>query len=312
MPPDTLKPESADPYTPITISHSPCVSVLVTVYNREAWLAQSLRSVLASSFRDFEVIVVDDCSSDKSVLIAERIASEDCRVRVIRNESNLGDYGNRAKAASLAMGKYLKFVDSDDLIYPHTLQVMVDAMRQYPDAVLGLAHSMPEDEEPYPWKLTPAQTYVKHFLGRGCVACGPTGAIIDRNVFEACGGFRKEWGVLSDIELWLRIAAKYSIVLLPPGLVWWRRHEGQEFIRGDAMAVYLQRGHELDMRVLGINECPLAVTHRAVAKARLRQRYARRLLALGTRHRCPGLAIRLFMASQLSVFDLVKGLYPYF
>jgi glycosyltransferase involved in cell wall biosynthesis len=290
----------------------PEVSVLITVFNREHFLAETLKSVLDSSFQDFEVLIVDDCSTDRSWEVSESFVAADSRVRAIRNEQNLGDYGNRAKAASLATGKYLKYVDSDDLIYPHTLQVMVDAMRQHPDAVLGLAHSMPEDAEPYPWKLTPVQTYVKHFLGRGCVACGPTGAIIDRIVFEAFGGFRKEWGVLSDIELWLRIAAKHSIVLLPPGLVWWRRHEGQEFTRGDAMAVYLKRGHDLDMRVLGVNECPLAVTHQAAAKARLRQRYARRLLALGTRHRCPGLAIRLFIDSQLSVFDLVKGLYPYF
>ena len=81
---------------------SPRVSVLVTVYNREAYLAQTLRSILASSFRDFEVIVVDDCARDQSAAIAENIAAEDQRVRVVHDQTNLGDYGNRMKAASLA------------------------------------------------------------------------------------------------------------------------------------------------------------------------------------------------------------------
>ena len=110
----------------------PCVSLLVTVFNRAGFLEQTLQSILASDFRNFEVVVVDDCSTDQSLKIAESIAREDSRIRLIQNEQNLGDYGNRAKAASLARGTYLKYVDSDDLIYPPTLQVMVDAMEKNP------------------------------------------------------------------------------------------------------------------------------------------------------------------------------------
>jgi glycosyltransferase involved in cell wall biosynthesis len=289
----------------------PLVSVLITVYNREAWLEQTLRSVLASSFVDFEVIVVDDCSRDHSVSIADRIAREDGRIRFVQNEANLGDYGNRMKAASLARGTFLKYVDSDDLIYPHTLQVMVDAMDRNGDAAIGLAHSMPEDEEPYPWKLTPLQAYRKHFLGRGCLSCGPTGAIIRKETFEAEMGFRKEWGVLSDTEFWLRLATKYPVVLLPPGLVWWRRHEGQEFTKDDAMEIYLRRGHELEMQALNAADCPLECDERLVAIVRRKQHYARRLLRLGIRQKRPGLATRLFRQSQLSFSDLARGLKRY-
>jgi glycosyltransferase involved in cell wall biosynthesis len=96
---------------------TPTVSVLTTIYNREAFLDASIRSTLASSFSDFELILVDDCSKDNSIDIAIAAAKLDCRVRVFQNPSNLGDYGNRNAAASLATGKYLKFVDSDDLIY---------------------------------------------------------------------------------------------------------------------------------------------------------------------------------------------------
>ena len=90
------------------------VSILVTVYNREAYLAECLDSILSSNESDFEVIIVDDASSDRSVEIAEQYASRDPRVVLHENEKNLGDYGNRNRAASLASGKYLKYLDADD------------------------------------------------------------------------------------------------------------------------------------------------------------------------------------------------------
>lgn len=285
----------------------PRVSVLVTIYNREAYLEDALRSILSSTYQDFELIAVDDVSKDGSLQIAQDIAATDSRVRVVANEKNLGDYGNRAQAAALAQGEFIKFIDSDDQAYPHTLEVMVRAMDKHPDAAVGLAHSMAEDDEPYPWKLTPELSYQKHFLGRGCLSCGPTGAIIRRTAFEAAGGFRKEWGVLSDTEFWLRLAAQHPVILLPPGLAWWRRHEGQEFTKDDATEVYLQRGHELDMQVLTSKDCPLNTADQSAAITKRKQYYARRLLALATRQRSPGLAMRLYRNSQLSIIDLAKG-----
>lgn len=289
----------------------PRVSVLVTVFNREAYLARTLHSVLASSFSDFEVIVVDDCSSDKSVDIAVSIAMEDSRVRVVRNQSNLGDYGNRMKAASLACGQYLKYVDSDDLIYPHTLDVMVNAMDRNDAVALALSHSLPEAEEPYPWILSPPESWRKHFLARGCFSCGPTGAIIRRSAFQEVGGFRKEWRVLSDIDLWLRLGARWPVALLPPGLVWWRRHEGQEFSGRDAGLTYLERGYELAIAALRDSMCPLQGNERGKAIARVQQNHARRLIALATKGRSPHNAWRFFRTSGLSLRELVSGLRSY-
>ena len=290
---------------------TPTVSVLVTVYNREAYLQETLKSILASTFDNFEVLVVDDCSTDQSVRIAQQIQNTDPRVQVILNEQNLGDYGNRMKAASLAKGKYLKYVDSDDLIYPHSLQLMVDAMERHADAAIGLAHSLPEDDSPYPWLLEPAVAYQKQFLDRGCMSCGPTGAIIRHSAFQACGGFHKQWGVLSDRELWLRMAATWPIVLLPPGLVWWRRHEGQEFTSGDAAAVYLERGYQLEVEALNSTNCPLADADLTKAQKKVAKCYARRLLSMATRQRSPLKACRLFRKSNLKIMDLVQGIRPY-
>ncbi len=285
------------------------VSVLVTVFNRARYLAACLDSILASSHGDFEIVVVDDTSSDGSVEIAEDYARRDSRIRFFRNEKNLGDYPNRMRAAELATGKYLKYVDSDDLIYPHSLGVMVQAMEKYPDACLGLSHSQPEDEEPYPWKLGSEAAWDKHFLGRGCLSCGPSGAIIHRERFFEAGGFRN-WGVLNDSDMWYRMSAKWPVVLLPPGLVWWRRHEGQEFTRNGAAAVYLERGFKLGMETLKSPDCPLNPARREQALLKLRQHHARRLWALGGRGHGAG-AWWLYRRSGLSVGEFLSGLRPY-
>ncbi|MCA9064955.1 MAG: glycosyltransferase family 2 protein [Planctomycetaceae bacterium] len=297
--------------TPDTMPITPTVSILVTVFNRQKYLAETLRSIGASSYQDWEAVVVDDCSTDDSFAIAQEFGRADRRFRIIRNEHNLGDYGNRMKAAGLATGRFLKYVDSDDQIYPYGLQVMVDAMSRFPDAAVGLAHSMPEDMEPYPWCLDPEATYRKHFLERGCLGCGPSGAIIRRDLFEQAGGFRKDWGVLSDTELWLRLAASHPIVLLPPALVWWRRHAGQEFTRDDAADVYLAKGHNLAMKSLTNADCPLKPVDRMAAVRRCKQHHARRLLSLAVKNLRPATAYRLFRGSQLSIPDLVSGLRRY-
>jgi glycosyltransferase involved in cell wall biosynthesis len=289
---------------------APLISVLVTVYNRERFLAACLESILASSFADFELIIVDDGSTDDSVAIAEHWETLDRRIHVYRNGHNLGDYPNRMRAAERSQGRYLKYVDSDDLIYPHGLSVMVTAMESHPQAALGLSHSAPEDEKPYPWLLDPAEEWAKEFLGSGCMGSGPTGAIIRRDAFFVIGGFGN-WGVLSDTDMWYRLSAHWPIVLVPPGLVWWRRHDEQEFSTRGADVVYLEKGYELALDALLSADCPLSPEDTRSAVRRARQRYARRLLSLALRRRRPRTALRLLRRSDMSANDLVSGFRPY-
>jgi glycosyltransferase involved in cell wall biosynthesis len=283
---------------------------LVTVYNREHYLASCLDSILASIYTDFEIIVVDDKSKDESATIAKNYANRDSRIRFYQNEKNLGDYPNRMRAAELAKGRYLKYVDADDLIYRHSLAIMVDAMEANPDALLGLSHSLPEDQEPYPWRLEPVDAWLKHFLGRGCLSCGPSGAIIRRDALFEIGGFRK-WGVINDMDLWLRLAAKGPTLLLSPGLVWWRRHEGQEFTKGNAAWVYLVDGFRMAMEHLQspINPLPDADTQRAIRK--VRQHHARRILSMAVRDRKARLALGVLRSSGLSLAELLEGCFRY-
>jgi glycosyltransferase involved in cell wall biosynthesis len=288
----------------------PVVSVLVTVYNREKYLYECLESIRASTYQDFEVIIVDDRSSDRSPEIASDFAAKDPRFSFHHNVDNLGDYGNRMKAARAAAGRYIKYVDADDIIYPHGLTVMVAALEANPDAALGLSHSLPEDERPYPWLLSPRKAYRKEFLGDGCMGSGPTGAIIRRDPFMQAGGFEM-WGVLSDTECWYRLSARWPIVLLPPSLVWWRRHEGQEFTRGDADIVYLEKGLAVAMKALNANDCPLDDAERERAKQRIRHRYSRRLMSAAIKGPKRKAAIDAMRNSGLSTAELIGAFRPH-
>jgi len=287
---------------------SPLVSVLITVYDRQNYLPAAVGSVLAQTFQDFELIIVDDCSKDHSVGIARRY-EDDPRVKVHVNEKNLGDYPNRNRAASLAKGKYVKYVDADDLIYPHCLQTMVGAMETFPEAALGLSWSVLDPPEPYPFVSTPAQVYRAHYLGRSVLGVGPSAAIIRRDAFEAVGGFSGRQFV-GDSELWLELAARWPVVSLPPALVWWRRHEAQQMALENGSMDVLHARFELELSIL-MNSSLLDVEDRRRAGLRLRQHHARRLLALALRRGQPAAACRLFRRSGIGFLGLVRGFQRY-
>ncbi|HMG81451.1 MAG TPA: glycosyltransferase family A protein [Ferruginibacter sp.] len=201
----------------------PLVSILMTAYNREKYIADAIESVLLLSYTNFELIIVDDCSKDNTIQIAKKYEANDSRIKVYENEINLGDYPNRNKAAGYAKGKYLKYLDSDDMIFPGSLSFMVNTMEQYPDAGLGVS-SRTVTTTTY---LTSKQAYQLHFFERGLLDNGPTGTIINTEKFIHCGGFKAIRNV-SDLDMWLRMAAKYPVIEMPKDLIYWREHEGQE------------------------------------------------------------------------------------
>src|SRR4051794_2507888 len=164
------------------------ISVLMTAYNREAYIAVAIESVLASTYENFELIIVDDHSADNTHAIARQYEQKDNRVRVFRNEKNLGDYPNRKFASSLAVGKYLKFFDSDDILYPHGLEVMVRGMQLFPEAALGMVWGDPVDE-PSPKLYSPRQAYYSYFFKNQWMTVGPSGSIYKRDCYHAVGGF---------------------------------------------------------------------------------------------------------------------------
>ena len=206
---------------------APTVSILTTVYNRANFLGECIESVQQSKFKDYEHIIVDDGSTDDSVAIARGYAEGDTRIKVFVNDKNLGDYPNRNKAASLARGKYIKYVDADDMSGPWMLSIMVDSMEAHPEAAAGLFVYGPHSNY-LPRQIEPGQSLIDHYInGSGILNRSPLGAIINREKFNAVDGFPMKQHV-GDFELWHKLGALYPLIALPTLLSNYRFHSGQQ------------------------------------------------------------------------------------
>jgi glycosyltransferase involved in cell wall biosynthesis len=256
----------------------PIVSILTTVYNREKYLADCIESVLASTYEDWEMIIVDDQSTDRSLEIAKVYAVKDQRIKAFKNTKNLGQFENRNYIASLAQGTFLKYLDSDDVLYPHGLEVFINAAKRYPEAALIISHDQLHENEPYPIYMSPHEAWRSFFLTRGFPATGPSGTLIKRNVFEELNGFPKPYYVGSDILLLLNIARCYPIVKVQPALNWYRTHEGQALTIGMSSNEYLKKDFNYLCNYLVQEDNPLSLEERTKSLQRLKSRQIRGLL----------------------------------
>lgn len=114
---------------------NPCISVIVPVYKVEEYLPECIDSILSQTFRDFELILVDDGSPDDCGRICDEYAAQDDRIIVIHQE-NQGQAGARNIAVDIAKGEYITFVDSDDVINVRYLECLLDAMQDDVDVTV--------------------------------------------------------------------------------------------------------------------------------------------------------------------------------
>ena len=206
---------------------APTVSVLTTVYNRAKFLGECIESVQQSKFKDYEHIIVDDGSTDDSVAIAKRYAKEDPKIKVFVNDRNLGDYPNRNQAAKHATGKYLKYLDADDLHGAWILNVMADAMEQFPEAGFGIIDHGP-NVPTFPIKLTGSEAQDDYYSKRRNIfSRSPINVIIKREAFLDLGGFSGK-RMVGDFEMWHLLSQQNSLVVIPNGLAHYRKHDDQE------------------------------------------------------------------------------------
>jgi glycosyltransferase involved in cell wall biosynthesis len=166
-------------------------SILMPAFNREAFLRPAIDSVLAQSFTDYELFVVDDGSTDSS---AEIIRSYGTKVRFLQ-QSNLGPEAARNKAAALAQGEYLVWLDSDDYFLPFALEIYDQVIRYFdsPPFLLGnMFHKEAKDEiDPGQLKLEPIRALrYANFLARN-EPVGTGVLIVRKSAFDEIGGLRK-------------------------------------------------------------------------------------------------------------------------
>jgi glycosyltransferase involved in cell wall biosynthesis len=203
----------------------PLVSVLMTAYNRESYIAEAIESVLASTYPNLELIVVDDGSQDNTVAIAKEFQQKDSRISVYVNTKNLGDYPNRNKASSYAQGTYIMYVDSDDKLYPFSIHYCVNQMMENKYVDLGM---LCKDEYLCGKTLTAQESIPYHFFTKSILYMGPGGTIIKRSFFEAINKYPEKYGPANDMYFNLKAASQGKIKFLCKEFLFYRIHEGQE------------------------------------------------------------------------------------
>jgi glycosyltransferase involved in cell wall biosynthesis len=256
---------------------------------------------------NFELVIVDDQSKDRTVEIAKSYEPKDERIKVFINEVNLGDYPNRNKAASYAKGKYLKYVDADDMIYPHGLEVLVHNMEQFPDSGYGLCSLDMDEFRKYPFELKPIEAYKRHYIDNiSLFHKAPLSSIIKKTAFDTVGGFTGKQH-LGDFEMWHLLSQRFQVVLMPDGIVWYRVHDDQQM--NDNITdpfvpfKYLLIAEEL----LNSDSCPLAVDQRERAKNQVKCKIARAILSAAKLHSFKK-SKELYKASGYSRVEIFKNL----
>lgn len=115
---------------------NPLVSVIITAYNEERHIAESLESLIQQTYPQLEIIVVDDCSTDTTASIVETMRKQDSRIRLIRLQKNLGQSAASNVGIDVSTGGYIARLDADDISLPDRINVQVDFLLNHPDVVM--------------------------------------------------------------------------------------------------------------------------------------------------------------------------------
>jgi len=204
---------------------APRVSVVLPVYNGEPFLAEAVNSILAQRFRDFELIAINDGSTDASGETLDRAARTDTRV-IVLHLANAGLIAALNRGLTLARGEFIARMDQDDLAHPERFARQVAFLDAHADiAVIGCAVTLIDErgrsirDVIYPG--TPDA--VAAFLEIGSALAHPS-VVMRREAVLALGGYRAAYRHAEDYDLWLRMAERYRLANLPDRLLLYRQH----------------------------------------------------------------------------------------
>ena len=191
--------------------NKPNVSVITPVYNAEKFLKETIDSVLKQTYKDYDYLLVDDCSTDSSADIVKEYAENDNRVKYIKLKENSGAAVARNTGLEHAQGRYIAFVDSDDLWYPEKLEKQLTFMQENNEAFTSTKYEhITEDGEVLSAPDFPERLNYSGLLKNTAIACSTV--VIDR---EVIGDFRMPLVRKGqDTATWLKILRDHDYAYL--------------------------------------------------------------------------------------------------
>ena len=203
----------------------PRVSVVVPAWNAARFIEVTLATALGQTFRDIEVIVIDDGSKDQTAATVRRVVAADSRARLIE-QSNTGLAGARNRGIRESRGDLIAFLDHDDLWHPDKLALQVALLDSHPLAALASCYSAVIDEEHrcLGWRFggnANGDVYDEALVWD--MISGGSVALIRRTAFDVVGQFDESLPMRSDWDMWIRIARRFHFATVPQTLVGYTR-----------------------------------------------------------------------------------------
>ena len=209
------------------------VSVVMPVYNGEVYLAEAIESVLSQTYKNFELIIIDDGSKDRSAEIIKKYCDKDSRV-ILHQQANSGLPVSLNKGIELAKADIIVRMDADDIMLPQRLERQIPFLLNHPEATVVSCYSYHINSKgkrmgksgTYPY-IASVENCKKHIAGGGMIFCLHPGVMFWKEPVVNAGGYDENLPVSEDTELWNRLADKglYTIVM-PERLIEYRIHMG--------------------------------------------------------------------------------------
>ena len=242
------------------MADKPRVSVILTSFNHARYLRESIESVLGQTFRDFELMIWDDGSTDDSWNIIS--SYRDPRIRAFRNRSQTGGAYIRKAILKVAAGGTIAIHHSDDVWEPQKLEKQVDYLSKHPEtgAVFTWASIIDDDGQPFKdeshfyYRIfeQPNRTrfeWLNYFFYHANALCHPS-VLIRKACYRECGVYRSGFAQLPDLDMWVRLCMKYEIHVLPEKLVRFRVRRDEQNVSGDRPSARIRHQFEF-WRILG-------------------------------------------------------------
>jgi glycosyltransferase involved in cell wall biosynthesis len=195
------------------------ISVCLLVYNHAPRLAETIESILNQSVGGFELLISDDCSTDDSWRIIQAFAERHLEVKAIQTPRNLGMCGNANYSVSQTRRPYIALLHHDDLYRQDLLEKWLDVMKRHED-VSFVFNDYYMGESRTPCSKTEGRTFPEnsrggYFLEKVMLARWASSvrgtAMIRRSCWDAVAGLREDFGMLADVDLWMRLSARWNV-----------------------------------------------------------------------------------------------------
>ncbi|HEC91432.1 MAG TPA: glycosyltransferase [Candidatus Atribacteria bacterium] len=191
----------------------PKVSVIITVYNEERYLKEAIESILAQSFKNFELVIVNDGSTDDTAKILDHYKNKDSRMKTITHTTRMGQSKARNEAINNSSGEYIAILDADDISLPYRLEEQVKFIESHKEIGLVGSAAYKIDEKGGILGVIPViecnEDIQKELLVRNCFV--HSSIMFRREIFRKIGGYREEFIAAQDYDFILRIAENCKV-----------------------------------------------------------------------------------------------------